>query len=226
MSGVPYGPILVVEDVPNIRELLEVTLSFKGYPVMTARHGREALEKIAIERPALIVSDILMPHLDGFGLTQRLRIDPKTRDIPIILISATYVSKEDKDFAIKLGAIRFLEKPVDTDEFLLTVAEILTQGPPSVPDPITNEEFYKGYMVRLENKLEQKNRQILRTNRLLASLPEDQRPTFEAILMEEIGYRDTIQNELTELKQLFEQNPSSEIPTTPTAPTGDADPKD
>jgi CheY-like chemotaxis protein len=223
MSGVPYGPILVVEDVPNIRELLEVTLSFKGYPVLTARHGREALEKIAAERPALIISDILMPHLDGFGLTQRLRIDPKTRDIPIILISATYVSKEDREFALKLGAIRFLEKPVDTDEFLLTVAEILTQGPPQIPAPIPNEQFYKDYAARLEQKLEQKNKQIARTNRLLATLPDDQKATFEAILQEEVGHRDAIQGELNDLNELLEKHRTSEIPT---APRGEPDHKD
>jgi CheY-like chemotaxis protein len=129
MSANPQGPILVVEDVSNIRELLDVTLTFKGYPVRTAADGEEALRIIAEERPALVISDILMPNLDGFGLIQRIRIDPKTRDIPIIMISATYVSEQDREFALKLGAVRFLEKPVDTDEFLLTVAEIMTQGP-------------------------------------------------------------------------------------------------
>jgi two-component system OmpR family response regulator len=74
----PYGPILVVEDVPNVLELLEVTLRFKGYPVVTARDGLEALEKVALERPALIITDILMPRMDGYSLVHRLRKEPLT----------------------------------------------------------------------------------------------------------------------------------------------------
>jgi len=67
-----YGPILIVEDVPNVLELLEVTLRFKGYSVMTARNGEEALEVIARQRPALIITDILMPKLDGYAFVQKL----------------------------------------------------------------------------------------------------------------------------------------------------------
>ena len=58
-----YGPILIVEDVPNVLELLEVTLRFKGYAVLTARNGEEALEVIARQKPVLIITDILMPKL-------------------------------------------------------------------------------------------------------------------------------------------------------------------
>src|SRR5512138_445341 len=98
--NIPYGPILVVEDVPNVLELLEVTLRFKGYPVMSARNGQEAIEKIALERPALVITDILMPKMDGYALAHRLRSNPQTRDIPLIFLSATYVTSEDKQFAI------------------------------------------------------------------------------------------------------------------------------
>jgi CheY-like chemotaxis protein len=59
------GPILIVEDIPHILELLEVTLKFKGYDVVTARNGDEALDQIAAESPILILTDILMPKLDG-----------------------------------------------------------------------------------------------------------------------------------------------------------------
>ena len=117
--NIPYGPILVVEDVPNVLELLEVTLRFKGYPVVTARNGHEALDCIDRERPALIITDILMPKMDGYALAHAIRKDPRTRQIPIIFLSATYVTPEDKKFALSLGAVRFLEKPVDTEEFLL-----------------------------------------------------------------------------------------------------------
>jgi CheY-like chemotaxis protein len=193
------GPILVVEDVPNIRHLLEVTLRFKGYPVVTAGHGNEALELIREQRPALVITDILMPQLDGFGLAQKIRVDPEMQDIPIIMISATYVSKADREFALKLGAVRFLEKPVDTDEFLLTVAEILTQGPPEIPPPIPDQDFFVEYQKRLKRKLHQKNSQIQRTTRLLESLSDEQKPAFEAILQEELAQREMLQRELVEL---------------------------
>ena len=73
--SIPYGPLLVVEDVQHILQLLEVTLRFKGYPVVTARNGQEALEIIEKEHPALVITDILMPKLDGFALVHRLRTD-------------------------------------------------------------------------------------------------------------------------------------------------------
>src|SRR5512138_145163 len=113
--------LLIVEDIPGIRELLELTLRFKSYDVMAAQNGREALEMLRKRRPALIVTDILMPHMDGFSLIYELRKDKNTRDIPVVFLSATYVSPEDKDFATTLGAARFIEKPIDMDAFLSTV---------------------------------------------------------------------------------------------------------
>lgn len=203
--NIPYGPLLVVEDVPNVRELLEVTLRFKGYPVVTARNGQEALEQVKKERPALIITDILMPTLDGFAFVQRLRTNPKTRDIPVIFLSATYVTPDDKAFAMSLGAARFLEKPIDTEEFLLTVAELLTQGPPTLPNPLDERTFYAGYRERLENKLRYKNTQIARTERLLQTLPENQRPAFNALLEQALSDRTEIQAELDEIYKILEE---------------------
>ena len=203
--SIPYGPLLVVEDIPNILELLDVTLRFKGYPVITATNGQEALEQVARERPALVITDILMPRMDGYALTQLLRTDPKTSRIPIIFLSATYVTPEDKAFALSLGAVRFLEKPVDTEEFLLTVAEVLTMGPATLPAPMGEREFYKGYRERLESKLRHKNVQIARIERLLETLPDGQKNAFRALLEEARGHRDEIQLELDELYALLEQ---------------------
>jgi CheY-like chemotaxis protein len=203
--NVPSGPLLVVEDIPNVLELLAVTLRFKGYPVVTATNGQEALEQIAKEKPALVITDILMPKMDGYALVQKLRTNPLTRHIPLIFLSATYVTPEDKAFALSLGAVRFLEKPVDTEEFLLTIAEILTIGPPTIPEPLTDREFYQGYRERLESKLRHKNTQISRTERLLLTLPADQRPSFSALLAEERMHRDEIQSELDQLYHLLDQ---------------------
>lgn len=200
---IPHGPILVVEDVTHIRELLEVTLRFKGYPVMTARDGSEALEKIATKRPVLVITDILMPRLDGFALAQRLRRDPKTRDLPIVFLSATYITPEDKEFALSLGATHFIEKPVDTEEFLLTIGEIITQGAPSLPPPLDDPSFYKGYRRRLEDKLKHKTNQITRIERLLGDLPAEQRLIFEELLAEVRSHRDQIQQELDHIYDML-----------------------
>ena len=208
--AVPYGPLLVVEDTLHVLDLLAVTLRFKGYPVVTAKNGEEALERIAEERPALIITDILMPRMDGFALMYALRKNPKTHQIPVIFLSATYVTPEDREFALKLGAVRFLVKPVDTAEFLLTIAEILTDGAPVLPPLMSKEEFYRGYRKRLEEKLSEKTNQIARTERLLQTLPAEQKPAFEALLTEASAQKQEIQDELDQLyKILSEETPAN-----------------
>jgi DNA-binding response OmpR family regulator len=188
--------ILVVEDVANILELLEVTLHFHGYQVVTATNGQEALDLIEKEAPCLVITDILMPRLDGFSMVQRLRCNRRTREIPIIFLSATYVTPEDKAFALSLGATRFLEKPVDTEEFLQTVAEVLNREPAAVSPPLDQATFNKKYCERLESKLRHKNAQIARTERLLETISEDQKLAFQSLLQETRAQRDQIQSEL------------------------------
>jgi CheY-like chemotaxis protein len=201
---IPYGPILVVEDVPNVLELLEVTLRFKGYPVLTARNGQEALDVLKKEKPALVITDILMPKLDGYAFVYRMRTNPETNHIPVIFLSATYVTPEDRDFAMSLGAARFIEKPIDTEEFLLTVAELLTAETTTPPDPLQDEDFYRGYRERLENKQRHKNTQIARTERLLITLPEEQKSAFESLLRQARADRDDIQHELDQIYKILD----------------------
>jgi len=196
--------ILVVEDVQAVRELLRVTLEFKGYTVETAADGEEALQQIAARCPDLLVTDILMPRLDGFALAQRLRRDPATRALPIVFVSATYVSPEDKEFALSLGAVRFLEKPIDAEEFLLTVAEVLHQQEAEPKPPLDDEAFYRGYRERLENKLRYKDRQIARLERLLPTLPDAQKPSFAAMLAEARRERQTIREELAAIDDILQ----------------------
>jgi len=200
-----YGPILIVEDVPNVLELLEVTLRFKGYAVITATNGEEALDVISKTRPVLIITDILMPKMDGYAFIQKLRINPETRSIPVVFLSATYVTPEDKEFALSLGAARFMEKPIDTEDFLLTVAELVTQQPFTQPQPLDMERFYSGYRTRLEDKLRHKNSQIARAERLLPTLPPDQKPAFEALLQQSMRDRDEIQSELYDVHKTIEE---------------------
>ncbi|GAB4550773.1 MAG: hypothetical protein Fur0016_05860 [Anaerolineales bacterium] len=199
------GPILVVEDVANVLELLEVTLRFKGYEVASARNGLEGLEMVEKVKPVLIITDILMPKMDGYAFVQKLRTNPATRRIPVIFLSATYVTPEDKKFALSLGATRFIEKPIDTEDFLLTIAEIMTQEPVTGPEPLNPKDFYQGYRDRLENKLRHKSTQIARTERLIPTLPPEQRPAFEAMLQQAKNDRENIQSELDEIYRALEE---------------------
>jgi len=198
------GPLLVVEDIPNVLELLEVTLRFQGYEVISAKNGEEALDILEKEKPALIITDILMPKLDGFSLVQKLRRNPKTQNIPVIFLSATYVTPEDRTFAMSLGASRFIEKPIDTEDFLLTIAELLSQEEITIPRPLAQPQFYSGYRARLETKLQHKNRQIARIERLLPTLDDEQKESFKNLFYQAIRDRNEIQVELEALKETIE----------------------
>jgi len=198
-------PILVVEDVPNILDLLDVTLRFKGYPVKTARNGEEALDVVPEHPPALVITDIMMPKMDGYTLAFNLRRNPETSHIPIIFLSATYVTPEDKDFAMSLGAVRFMEKPVDPEDFLLTVAEVLTNPKGALSPPMDKQQFLDGYRRRLEVKLGHKNAQIVRNERLLQTLPDSLKGSFEQMLQDNYAQRDQIQYELDEIYTRLEK---------------------
>ena len=198
---VPSGPILVVEDVPDTLQLVDVALRFKGYRVVTARNGREALKAIDTERPSLIITDILMPGMDGFSLVNRLRLQPETRDIPVIFLSATYVAPEDKEFASAIGASRFLEKPINIEEMLKAISELLKEKT-HPRQPMNQKAFYEGYRKRLEEKLNQKVAQIARTEGMLGNLTGEERKSFESSLKQFVEERDEIQLLLEQIRRL------------------------
>jgi CheY-like chemotaxis protein len=204
------SPLLVVEDNTDILNLLNTTLSFKGYRVITARNGNEALEAIEKERPAVIITDILMPQMDGFSLVHRLRLNPDTRDIPVVFLSATYVTPEDKSFAVTLGVIQFVEKPVNFEEFLPALDKLVTMDFKSAHMPLEETQFYNEYRKRLETKLIQKNTQIARAERLMDTLPEDEKQAFQISLHQSINERQEIQQLLDEIHTLMENQEKSE----------------
>lgn len=204
------GYLLVVEDIPDILNLLEATLKFKGYRVVTANNGEDALAEVAKEQPALIVADILMPKMDGFSMVHRLRINPETRRIPVIFLSATYVTPEDKAFALSLGATRFMEKPVDLSTFLPIVERIFSQGAPAPSEPMNEFDFYEGYRKRLEIKLTQKNTQIARDERLIETLPDGEKQAFKKSMQAAIAEREEIQALLRQIHDRLSELPKPE----------------
>ena len=107
---------------------------------------------------------------------------------------------------MRLGAVRFLEKPVEASELLLTVAEVLTGEASDQPVPLPDQAFQKGYSDRLQEKLLHKENQILRAQRLVEAVPIEQRPAFEALLAQTQYQRDQIEEELRTLDTLINQH--------------------
>jgi len=197
------GYLLIVEDDPDILKLLDTTLTFSGYRVITAHNGNEGLEVIQKEPPAIVITDIMMPELDGFGLVHRMRLNPETRDIPVVFITATYVAPEDKDFAFNVGATHFVQKPIDFEEFLKTIAELENQGAPVTLEPLNEFNFYEGYRIRLEAKLAQINKHIARDEFLLGTKSDEGDQAMQVSLHRARNERDGLQQLLNQvLKQL------------------------
>ena len=116
--------MLVVDDDPNIRSLLQQELTEAGYTVRLAEDGRKALTLIREETPGLVILDVMMPEMNGFDVAAVLKNDPATMDIPIIILSIV----EDKESGFRLGVDRYLTKPIDTASLFHEVDALLDQG--------------------------------------------------------------------------------------------------
>jgi len=202
--------LLIVEDDPDILKLLDATLTFRGYRVITARNGTEAMEVIQVKRPAIVITDIMMPRLDGFGLVHRLRIHSETRDIPVVFITATYVAPEDREFALNIGATRFIQKPVDLEKFLSTIAELLKEGTRPLIEPLKEFNFYDGYRIRLEIKLDQKIKQIAREELLLGTHSDQEDQYIQASLRHAIRETEELRLLLSEVYEQLEKYSGAE----------------
>lgn len=105
--------ILIVDDKEDNLYYLSALLSGHGYEVETAHHGAEALVRARQLTPALIISDLLMPIMDGYTLLRHWRADPGLHDVPFIVYTATYTRPEDEALAMTLGADDFILKPTE-----------------------------------------------------------------------------------------------------------------
>lgn len=179
--------ILIVEDTEDARVLLVDQLQLHGYQTDSAANGNEALDKAKHSPPDLIISDILMPEMDGFEFCRQIKLDPQLHNLPFIFYTATYTGDQDKLFALSLGASRFVIKPENPDIFLKIIDEVLSEhatGKLPVPDKpaSSNEVLEHMHAAALSKKLDKKL-QELKSQKEHLQLITDAMP----VLMSDIG---------------------------------------
>jgi DNA-binding response OmpR family regulator len=119
--------VLVVDDDPSIRRLLNATLELEGYTVAMAADGEEALAELPTSRPDVVVLDVMMPKLNGLDVLDRIRRNPETATLPVILLTARS-SKEDVWEGWQRGVDYYMTKPFDVEELLRFIEFVLEGG--------------------------------------------------------------------------------------------------
>jgi len=119
--------ILVVDDNPDLTELLQIALEFFGYEAIAAKNGAEAVEIAHSKLPDLIVMDMFMPVMNGIQATSLIRMNPKTKDIPIIAATAN-AAQGDRDRCLAAGCNEYLSKPFSNQRLVTLIEEILKCG--------------------------------------------------------------------------------------------------
>jgi phosphate regulon transcriptional regulator PhoB len=126
------GRVLVVEDEPDVAELLRYNLSREGYDVLQAANGAEGLRQARESRPDLVLLDLMIPQLNGWEVCRRLKQDPATRAIPVIIVTAR-VDEGDKVLGFEMGADDYVTKPFAVRELLARVRAVIRRSRPAEP---------------------------------------------------------------------------------------------
>ena len=178
--------ILVVDDTPSNVKALRMRLSPEGYEVLEASDGLQALERVAQEKPDLVLLDVMMPGLNGFEVCRRVKSQPDTQFIPVVLVTAL-TDRESKVTGIEAGADDFINKPLDPDELRARVKSLLRTKS-------LHDELQRGYeeLRRLTEDLKAANRQVQeatrRKSQFLANMSHELRTPMNAIL----GFTDLV----------------------------------
>ncbi len=156
--------ILIVDDNETNRYFLEALLEGNGHDVRSAANGIEALEALESGKSDLIISDILMPVMDGFQFCRHVKTDDALCDIPFIFYTAEYTSPGDADLAVKIGAARVITKPCEPQALMAAIDEVMAAAHGRDPDwtkeAAEEEDVLRTHNERLVIKLEQKVAQL------------------------------------------------------------------
>jgi diguanylate cyclase (GGDEF)-like protein/PAS domain S-box-containing protein len=201
--------ILIVDDKPDGRYLLETLLRGYDYEVESAPDGVEALEKVTQDGIDLIISDILMPRMDGFQLCREIKRDERLKETPFVFYTATYTDPKDEEFALSLGAERFIVRPQEPMVFIGLLQEIIRAREANLlkvsQQPILDETIYlKEYNERLIKKLEAKVLELDGVNKSLKASEEKYRGLVDnaaaaIIIIEPTGYASLVNQKFLEL---------------------------
>jgi len=148
--------ILIAEDDENSRLLLESILISLGHTVFSAADGKQAWQLALDERPDLLITDILMPGMDGFELCRRMRRVESLKQVPIIVYSATYVDRRDEEMALAAGANLFIVKPIEPTEMIRRIEALANEKPAPAPSTYSEAELNAMHVERLQAKLRRK----------------------------------------------------------------------
>jgi phosphate regulon transcriptional regulator PhoB len=130
--GERLGRILVVEDEPDVAEMIRYNISKEGYDVAVVRNGPDALERARELQPEMILLDIMIPQLNGWEVCRRLKQEPRTRAIPIIMVSGR-VEEGDKILGFEMGADDYITKPFSPRELVARIRAVVRRGAPTTP---------------------------------------------------------------------------------------------
>ncbi|HEV3232144.1 MAG TPA: response regulator [Candidatus Dormibacteraeota bacterium] len=122
MAGKPR--LLIAEDEPALAKVLKMRLEIEGFDVSTAGDGQEALDMIAADRPDLLICDLMMPVMDGFAVSRKIKSDPDLKSIPVLILSALKRGRETAELE-KIGVDGFAAKPYDSKELTATIRRLL-----------------------------------------------------------------------------------------------------
>ena len=176
--------VLIVDDQYINRYLLEVLLTGYGFEVVSAEDGMKALELIRENGIDLIISDILLPKMDGFQFCREIKSNPEYQHIPFVFYTAAYTEKKDQEFAESLGADRFILKPTDPAEFIAIIRNLMAEYPnlaEITPKPMVlkEDEYLSEHNRRLFHQLEKKLVELEGLNRALQRSEERYKNLFE-----------------------------------------------
>lgn len=179
------GTVLIVDDNDASLCLLETVLKAHGFQVIAARDGKVALDEARTNPPDLIISDMLMPVMDGFELCRECKSDDTLKHIPFIFYTSTYTESKDERFALSLGADRCITKPQEPDALMAIIEEVMAEkGSPqeTTEQPLGEEmEFFKQHNEILFKKLEKKMLDLKTANRELEDWQERYRLSMEHV---------------------------------------------